>query len=725
MKRFTFIIFLLFLLSISVFAQNPTSTPPVDDVDDTIKISTNLIQLDVTVTDNDGNTITDLKPEDFEVFENGKKQDISYFSFVSIAPQKPVETVKQPKETKGQVNIPIPPVKLKQEQVRRTYALVVDDLGLSFESIYWVQQSLKKFINEQMQEGDLVAIIRTGSGVGAMQSFTSDKRQLLAAIDKLRWNPQGRGGISAFSPIGTTLKEDLAGMVSSGGQVSSPQGIEQDKEFERQIEEFRNENFSVGTLGALNYVIRGMRELPGRKAIMLFSEGFVLTSKNMPNQVLDGMRVLADMANRASVVIYTLDPRGLQVPGMANANDVQREVIPDDFDPANYEDGRTQRETDFRDSQQSLRYLAYETGGFPFLNQNNLNKGMREAIADQSSYYLLGYQPDSETFDPKKNKYNKIEIKLKRPGLKVRYRSGFFGITDEKLRNVAQNPTQKILSALISPFNSNGINLSLYPIYGNDAQTGDFIRALVYIDAKDLKFTEIADGKRKASFDLIAMTFGDNGIPVDKLSKNYTVEISERVYQNILKKGFVYDLSVPIKKAGAYQFRIALRDTNGDTVGSASQFIEIPNLKKRKLALSNIVLDGFSTDEWKKASLGEIQTTEQSSAFLDSTVRRFTRGSVLQYNYVIYTAKTDKPQKPQMETQTRLIREGKVVFEGSRTPVKTEGQTDFQRIQASSALTLGKNLEAGTYVLQVIVFDNSEVKKPRISSQFVEFEITD
>jgi VWFA-related protein len=716
MRRFFFITLFLFLLSISAFAQNPSATPPVAD-DESIKISTNLIQLDVTVTDKDGKIVTDLKPEDFEVYENGKKQDITNFSFVSINPQvKKAENTAQQKNSKGQVVIPIPPVKLKQEQVRRTYAIVIDDLGLSFESTYWVQQSLKKFVREQMQDGDLVAIIRTGKGIGALQSFTSDKNQLLAAVDKIRWNSQGRGGLSAFEPISPSFKEQLSGEMADGSSKSVA-GKDEDAEFAKQIDEFRNQNFSVGTLGALNYVIRGMRDLPGRKSLMLFTEGFQLISNGAPTRIFDALKVLADLANRSSVVIYTIDPRGLTIPGMLQAQDNTYLM-----DAAQVQARLDARNDAFKDSQMSLRYLAYETGGFPFVNQNNLNKGLQEAIDDQSSYYLLGYQPDADTFDPKKNKFNKLEIKVKRKGLKVRYRSGFFGITDEKMRAaVKQTPQQKVLSALTSPFNANDVNLSLYPIYGNDAKDGDFIRALVYIDTKDLKFTEMADGKRKTIFDLMAMTFGDNGIPIDRLSKIVTFEVNEKDYQNILEKGLVYDLAVPIKKPGAYQFRIALRDTASDKVGSASQFIEVPNLKKKKLALSNLVLDAFSPDEWKKISVRQNQADSEKGVFLDTTLRRFTRGSILQYNYVIYDA---KPDKTRMETQTRLIRDGKVVFEGNRTPLKTEGQTDLQRLQASGAITLGNNLEAGTYILQVIVFDNSDGKKVRFVSQFVEFEIT-
>lgn len=701
-------LFFLFLFSVRGSAQQPSATPPAND-SETIKISTNLIQVDVTVTDKSGKIVTDLKPEEFEVYENGKKQNITNFSFISVV--KPTEN-KSPQTAKKDTNtIPLPPVKLKVEQVRRTYALVVDDLGLNFGNISWIRQALRKFINEQMQEGDLVAIIRTGSGIGAMQSFTSDKRQLLAAIDKIKWNSYGRSGIGTFTPIEPSLKEDLAGTQKSDGSVSNPQGDKEDKEFQKQVEEFRNDNFSVGTLGALSYIIRGMQELPGRKAIMLFSEGFTLTTDGKPNRVLDAMRILADMANRSSVVIYTLDPRGLQVPGMANADDRILKI----FDSSATQQ-LADRETSFLDSQQSLRYLANETGGFSFINQNYVDVGLKQAVDDQSSYYLLGYQPDDETFDPKKAKFNKLEVKVTRPGLKVRYRSGFFGISDEKLQSTPKTPQQKLLTALTSPFGSNDVNLNLYPVFQNDAKNGDIIQALVYIDAKDLQFSQEANGNRKANFDIIAMTFGDNGIAVDTFSKNYTLEIPEKVHQNMLANGFVYTLTVPIKKAGAYQFRIALRDTVSDKVGSVSQFIEVPNIKKR-MVLSNLVLDNFTTDEWKKISLGGNRDDSERSVLLDATLRQFKNGTILRCDYVIYNPK----QSRQIETQLRLIKDGKVVYEENPTPVKADGQTDLQRLQAAGAVSLGKNLEAGNYVLQVIVTDKTNAKT--FASQFVEFEI--
>lgn len=657
--------------------------------------------------------MTNLKPEEFEVYENGKKQDITNFSFITQnGENNPSDTQAQPKPAKGKDGIIIPPVKLKPEQVRRTYALVVDDLGLNFGNVFWVKQSLRTFVNEQMQEGDLVAIIKTGSGIGALQSFTSDKRQLMAAIDKIKWNSYGRSGISTFDPINTSLKQDRDGTVKSDGTVRNVAGTDEEKEFEKQVKDFRNDNFSVGTLGTLNYIIRGMRGLPGRKSIMLFSEGFALSGPE--NRVFDGMRVLADLANRASVVIYTLDPRGLQVPSMFEGQDNAQDL----FDPraiASLEN----RENDFLTSQMTLRYLAYQTGGIPFINQNDLNKGMRQAIADQSSYYLLGYEPDEATFDPKKNKFNKLEIKVTRPGAKVRYRSGFFGITDEKIENVfAKTPQQKLADALISPFGANEINLNLYSIFYNDEKDRNFIRSLVYINPNDLNFTLESDGTYQTTFNVIAAIFNTNGNTADNGIATQTLKFTKEQLSKVQEKGIIYDLPVAITKTGAYQFRMAVQDEKTGKIGAVSQFIEIPNIKKG-LAMSGLFLDNFTPDEWQKIRSGEKRQEDDQTVLFDTTVREYKRGTILRYDYVVYNFKKYR----QLENKLRLIKDGKVIYEEDFSPIKTDGQINLSKIESAGAITLGKNMAAGNYVLQIIVSDVNKAKN--FATQFVEFEIVE
>ena len=424
MKKITFAAIFTALFVLTNFSQIPTPTPQTDD--EVVKISTNLIQLDVTVTDSKGNVVKDLKPEDFEIYENGEKQSITNFSFISSNREKP-ETAKKPNE---KIPIPVPQATLRPEQIRRTIALVVDDLSLSFQSAYFVRRALKKFVDEQMQDGDLVAIIRTGAGIGALQQFTSDKQQLYAAIEKVVWNPLGRGNISAFAPI-----DDSASLDNS--QETDDENNEETQTPTDNLENFRQSTFATGTLGALRYIVNGMRELPGRKSVILFSDGFKIFDTN-PNGtqeasiVLDFLRQLVDLANRASVVFYTIDARGLVSTGFTAEDKITNPS------PQNLQRLMSNRSTELFDTQQGLSYLAEETGGIPLINNNDLSKGVQRALDDQS-YYLLGYEPDADTFDTNKRRFNKLEVKVKRKGLNVRYRSGFFNVASEKSDKTTDN----------------------------------------------------------------------------------------------------------------------------------------------------------------------------------------------------------------------------------------------------------------------------------------------
>ena len=728
MNKYSFIlsIFLFLIFSVGVFSQTPTATPPQSDDTDVVKISTTLIQIDVTVTDKKGNQITDLKPEDFEILENNKNQEITNFSYIALGSENS-NSEAVTRKSNNKVSIPIPPVKLRPEQVRRTYALIVDDLGLSFANTYWVKESLKKFINEQMQEGDLVAILRVSTGIGALQSFTSDKRLLLAAVNKIRWNGLGRVGVNSFEPITKTLQENISGTRNSDGNTKIVEGIAQNRESELSANAAYQTNFAAGTLGALSYVIRGMRDLPGRKSLMLFSEGFLTFDysevssgrSKIPraNRIYDNLRSLAELANRSSVVIYTLDPRGLTIPGdiataaddVSSGSDISLKI----------------RGKSLMDSQASLRYLAEETGGIPYVNQNDLNYGIRKVLDDQKGYYLIGYQPDSETFEPQKNKFNKLTVKVKRPDLKIRYRSGFFGITDEKYRQTPQTPHQKLAAALVSPFGANEINLDIYSIFYNDAQNRNFIRSFVYIDPKDLTFTPGTDGLYHAKFDVVAMIFDSNGAAAGNNINSQELKFTKEQLLKVQEKGIIYDLPVPVLKTGAYQFRVALSDSTTGKIGAASQFIEIPNLDKKQLTLSNPIVKNYSLGEWRKVALGKNNSSnsQDKSVLLDTVTRQFKRGTVFTYSFVIYNAKIDSGQKPQLQLQTRLFHNGKMILEGDSSPINVDGQKDLRRIQILNAVTLGTDLQPGDYVLQLIVYDKLAKEKKQIAAQSIDFEI--
>lgn len=694
--------------------------------EDVVRISVTLVQVDAVVTDKQGNPVTDLKSSDFEVYEDGRKQHITNFSFVGTQPESPLAPAVAPAkpDSKSKASLPPgPPVRLRPDQVRRTIALVVDDLGLSFESTGAVRDALKKFVDQQMQPGDLVAIIRTGAGMGALQQFTADKRQLYAAIERVRWNMNGRSGIGAFAPI----DRNASGPRSNGDARSGvPQN--RDEGSRDAVDELRTEIYSVGTLGALNFVVRGLRELPGRKSVILLSDGFRLYNRDENSQrVLESLRRLTDLANRASVVIYTIDARGLQTLMLTAADNVS------DQTPQQIEEALDARRQEMFDTQQGLQYLAQETGGFGIRNSNDLGRGIRRVLDDQRGYYLLGYVPDYSTFklDRGLRKFHKIAVKVKTAGLNVRSRKGFYGIPEEVARPARRTPAQQVIGALMSPFTSGDVHLKLTSLYGHDPKAGSIVRSLLHIDPRDLSFTMKPDGSHEAVIDLVAVTFTDNGRIVQQEGRTYTLKVDDRHFAELMQRGFLYTVNVPVKKAGAYQLRVAVRDSESERVGSANQFIEVPDIGKKRLTLSGVVISGNNPARLRTAQQAADQTaTDKEGAVEDAdplagpSMRLVRRGMELDYAFMIYNAQPEpKTNQLQLEYQVLLLKDGRQVFAGKATPIPVGQVTDLKHIPASGGLVLGTDLEPGEYVLQVIVTDKLAKEKSRVATQWMDFEL--
>jgi VWFA-related protein len=753
-KQASLVLVLTFCLLAPVFAQRPVSpnAPQQKDEDgEVVRITTNLVQVDAVITDKDGKLVTDLRPEEIEILEDGRPQRITNFSFVSTesSAAQPLTRAAPPADKTAP---PVPPVRLKPEQVRRTVALVVDDLGLSFESMAGVRQALKKFVDQQIQPGDLVAIIRTAGGIGALQQFTSDRQQLYAAIERVKWNPQGRGGVGAFAPLEGDPTVQLRAQSrdqTRGGQAEDNSRNQQgspdlNDEIKRDVgeglDQFREDLFAVGTLGALNYVVRGMRELPGRKSILLLSDGIKIFNRSDParsTRVLDALRRLTDQANRASVVIYTMDARGVQTLGMTAADNTIG------FSADELEEKLLDRRADFFDSQSGLNYIARQTGGFPIRNNNDLSAGIKRVLEDQKGYYLIGYRPDEATFDAEtgRRKFHKITLKLKRPGLKHRTRTGFYGFSNEQSIPQGRTRNQQLIAALTSPFSSGDVRLRLTSLYGNDPKTGGFMRSLLHVEARDLTFTDEPDGWRKAVFEVLAFTFGDNGMVVDEVSRTHTIRVRGETYERALENGFVYILTVPVQQPGAYQLRAALRDSASERVGSASQFIEVPDISKNRLTLSGVVIAGLdssgkpaltvkaaasstATLPGAPARTAEEEVVDYLNLQAGPAVRKLRRGIVLRYDYAIYNARLDKATGlPRLQTQMRLFRDGKEIFAGRVQPLNASNQVDLKRITTGGALQLGTEMLPGEYVLQVIVTDMLAREKHRTATQWIDFEI--
>ena len=682
-------------------------SPQTIDQDDVVRITTNVVQIDAVVT-KDGKQVTDLKAEDFEIFEDKKPQKITNFSYVSNI-SRSSENVVTTSPNKDRNAAPIAPVVVRAGDPHRTMAIVVDDLGIAFESIGRVRNQLRKFVEQDMRPNDLVAIIRTGGEVGALQQFTTDKRLLLRAIENLRWNISSRLGVSVLPPVGLDIDPPLS------SNIQYP---------------------IMDTLRAIRFILNGMREMPGRKSMLILSDSLPVESEvlSLPSTPIRAaipsedrsesdpwptemygnnlaLQRVAELAIRASVVIYAANTAGLLPTGITAADNFNVNLRPTGSQPFNT---LSMRSHILQNASSGLDVLTRRTGGF--LTKNSNNFGIKRVAEDQNGYYLIGYRPASETFN---RRFHNIKVRVKRSGLSVRTRSGFFGMTDEDAMPIQYTARDQIALALMSPFGASDIEVHLSAVFANLPQRGSLIRSLIHFPASAITFTNEPDGWHKAILNLSCIVFGDNGGVVQQLSETREVRLRAESFDQIIRDGLTYQYDVPLKKHGSYQFRVAVRDAGSARIGTAREFIDVPELKKNQMVLSGITLSGYA-DSTGSANDAPLAFNQLSNPAL----RRFKSGTNLLFGYAIYNARVDKQANtPNLSTQTKIFRDGNVVYEGPLKPIDVAAQKDMDRIAAGGGVQLGTALEPGEYLLQVVVTEPSVKEKRRTATRWIDFEI--
>ena len=712
------VIFPLIFIATGLCQQQsqPEKKKPASSEDDVVRLSTTLVQIDAVVTDKKGRHISNLKVEDFEILEDGRPQKITHFNYVTDKP----DSAKPAASENRSGTTPSPANAGQVSQSARMIALVVDDIGLTFENLAYVRSSLTKFVDSTMQPGDSIAIIRTSSGMGALQQFTSDKRLLHLAIDRIQW----KGFSHAYGLFAPAAVDPRAPNMGGDLKNSDP-------------DKFRENLFAVGTLGALNFVVRGLREFPGRKSVLLFSQNLPIFngSNDKIDRIADALERLIDLANRASVVIYTMDVRGLSSRTLTASESIQS--------GKETETGNllADKQRDYIRSQGGLSYLAQQTGGIFIHDTNDLRAGMERVIEEQNGFYLLGYQPEDGTFQPsddaagkpkKPLPYHKLTVRLKQSDLVVRSRSGFFALTNDQARASRESAEEQIRAALFSPFVAKDVHLRLTSLFATNPRTGPIVRSLVLIDARDLSFKkepDALDGSLSAEISVVTITYDENGNVIDQVPRNDKLSVKPEFMEKAQANGIIYTFDVPIKKPGAYQSRLIVRDNLSGRIGSASQFIEVPDLKKNWLALSGIAITGSDRVPAEKeptgqSASGQRQPMEDSDSNASPAVRQFRPSMNLNYIFEIYNAQLDKATKqPKLVMQSRLFRDGKEVYASAAVPVNVKSDADFRNIVTGMTMQLARDQQPGQYALEMTVTDMVAGPKHGTATQWIDFEV--
>ncbi len=345
------------------------------------RVAVDIVRLDAVVTDKDGKLVTNLTADDFDVHQDGRPQKITVVRWVPIAGA-PTSAGASPAPSAGAA----PADRLAPGEVQRTIMIVVDDLGTSFESYPPMRDALHRLVDDQLGPNDLVAVVRTSAPSNALQQFTSDRKALHAAIDALEWYWQSRSGIEGLAPVGQPTA------ISIGGQTFTAPGFSD-------LEALRSSMSGQNSFAALATLIHATKELPGRKAMIFVSEGMRMVDRfdgpggAIGQGVIPDIRAsmprdhVEDQAVRSGVVIYALDPRGLQSGRLRPDDDLSK------ADSAGVVVAAGDRHQFLIDTQDALSHLSEQTGGFAILNTNDLANGFKRITDDQRGYYLIGYVP--------------------------------------------------------------------------------------------------------------------------------------------------------------------------------------------------------------------------------------------------------------------------------------------------------------------------------------------
>jgi VWFA-related protein len=667
-----------------------------------LRVTVRLVQVDAVVTDKHGHNVPNLTRDDFKLFQDGKEQVITHFSYVEAAggETKPAARPSPAEERRlapGQRAM-APPKPLMREATRRTLALVVDDMGISWQNMPRVKEALRKFVDEQMGPTDAAAILRTGSSGGVLGRITNDKRLLHAAIERVRWSGLSRAGIDSVAPF----NEGENSGTDDKAKRTRPQAI-------RDFERARAASYTLGTLGALSYLIEELRDMPGRKSVVLFSDGIALYNApgddKLGNPIASRLRNVTDLASRAGVVFYTIDTRGLQFLG-PRASDNMRGI-------GNLRQKLEERNAEFHEKQDGMAFLARETGGLFATDTNDLPGATRKALDDQSGYYLLGYSPDEGTFATLGGvaKYYRLKLRMTRPDLRVRTRAGFVGIADKPRRQLPDTPQRQLLTALTSPFHSGGIGLRLTPLFCSVAGKGSYLHTWLHIDGRDLTFQQDGEGWRKAVLEVVIATFGEGSANAAPTANSFEIRLQSSQFDAAMKRGLLLELMHAAMKPGAYQVRAAVRDAASKKVGSAGQFLEIPDVSGEQLGLSGI----------------EMRTLEKGGAepadpTLGPAVRRFAPGDPITYSFVVYNPKVSPSATT--EIQAHVFRDGQIVWTGEPHSLDASAVGNRREFTVARELRFGAGTPEGVYMLRIVARQRSGRKTIATAVQWMDFELS-
>ena len=650
MKYFTLLFAFLLSCSAVAFGQE----------EDVVKVKSNLVNIDVMVKDKKGKYVSDLKAEDFTIVENGVPQKIEFFD----APLMGNETKTAAPSTATAAPATTPPSSAPRNYV----ALVIDSQSTDITNLKQVREGTLKYIREQITENDIVALLSVTNGLRMLQPFTQDKAKLIAALENAGLNPSSKNFEQKDIAGNIELRrEQLAGStpatitsVAAGSEAAKRMIAERVLAQFIQLRTALSLQQSRPVLAALAAIAEGLRPIPGKKTLVLFSQGFVSPA------VLDWqVQSTIDIANRANVAIYIIDSAGLRAGAPASGSLVPSSPLAGVSGITNQEQRirAVGGETVFDNVRQEgqgrefdiLYRISGDTGGRFFKGNNDISQGLERIDEEIHARYTLAYRSTNQNFD---GTFRKVKIEVRRPDTQIVSRNGYYAIPPEEI--MLLSPADKKLLSGFAAAQANP-ELPVFVSLGQFRSREGLYTVPVAIELPPSAVTfERKGDKRSLQLEVLGVLKTGAERVLSRLGGNFDVNLTDSDYQSIVSNNIYYRQDM-VLAPGAYTLDLMVRDRqSGKTSAKREQFV-VPEADA-EFAATPLVLSRF-VEQARLPALGADEPVDvfvhDRTQIRPSSRREFQAAdNLIMFLSVYNAANSPDTGKPLVRVTVRLLKDG-------------------------------------------------------------------
>ncbi len=666
----------------SLLAQQPQA--PVES-GARVRVSTEVVLVNVVARDKRGNLIKDLKSEDFTVFEDGKKQGLVSFDFEHVdelAMAGGAETTVSGTAGLGKLlSSGQGQQKSLEGRDRRLMLLFFDFSAMQPDDIDRAVDAGKKYVNAKMQPADLVALMSLATNLSLDLDFSDDKSEILAKLASYN-SSEGQG----FENGSTGSSEGAAETTGS----YTPDDTDYN-------------TFSADRkLLALQAVMQAMGKIPQKKSLIYFSNG--ITQSGVDNQ--SALRAATAAAVRANVAIYPVDVRGLSAfppGGQAQAASLHGQSAYSGASVLNDLNGNDA-------SQETLYTLAADTGGKAFMDTNDLSAVFSQVQKDTSAYYVLGY---TSTNHLKDGHFRRLKVQLNRPDVKLEYRAGYYA--DRDYQHMKQTDREEQLEdELAADLPQTDVAVYEGTAYFRADDSHYYLSVSLVVPGSQIPFVQGKD-KDSATLDIIGQVREGGKFPVGRLRD--TVKLAVDNAQQVRRKNVQYNTSF-VLAPGNYHLKFIVRENRTGRMGSFETDVRIPDLRKTPMRMSSVVLSSQRVPSTQKKKGFQPLVSEQTE-LVPSVTHVFTQDQKLFLQYEVYDAAkskaaetgngTNEPKEPKgslrVLTSIEFLQGDSKVYETKPIVAHEMTAADRKAVIFQMEIPL-QSLKPGFYTCQINVIDD-------------------